>query len=64
MVLADVEHCCAEVKLVEELRDEDVHLQHVSHVFPLNIPEKYHLRNSFLLIIIYKMQHSQCFIKR
>jgi len=39
MVLADVEHCCAEVKLVEELGDEEVHLQHISHIFPLNLSE-------------------------
>ena len=39
VVLADVEHRGAEVELVEELRDEDVHLQHVRHVLPLNVPE-------------------------
>ena len=39
VVLADVEHRGAEVELVEELRDEDVHFQHVRHVLPLNVPE-------------------------
>ena len=39
MILADVEHRGAEVELVEELRDEDVHLQHVRHVLSLNVPE-------------------------
>ena len=39
VVLADVEHRGAEVELVEELRDEDVHLQHIGHVFPLNVSE-------------------------
>ena len=39
VVLADVEHRGAEVELVEELRDEDVHLQHVRHVLPLNVPK-------------------------
>ena len=38
VVLADVEHRGPKVKLVEELGDEDVHLQHIGHIFPLNIP--------------------------
>ena len=92
MVLADVEHCCTEVKLVEELPqmninsdclcfclclclclcsficicinftnlsvfvfvfhlgDEEVHLQHVSHIFPLNLS----VRNVFLKTIFVK----------
>ena len=29
-----------EVKLVEELSDENVHLQHIGHIFSLNVPEK------------------------
>ena len=39
MILTDVEHCGPQVELVEELSDEDVHLQHVGHVFPLHVPE-------------------------
>ena len=39
MILTDVEHCRPQVELVEELGDEDVHLQHVGHVFPLHVPE-------------------------
>ena len=39
MVLAYVEHCCTEVKLVEELSDENVHLEHVRDVLPLHVAE-------------------------
>ena len=33
------QHGCSEVKLVEELRDEDVHLEHVGHVLPLDVSQ-------------------------
>ena len=36
---ASIVKCLPEVKLVEELGDEYVHLQHIGHIFPLNIPE-------------------------
>ena len=39
VVLADVEHRGAEVELVEELRDEDVHFEHVGHVLPLDVSQ-------------------------
>ena len=33
------QHGGSEVKLVEELRDEDVHLEHVGHVLPLDVSQ-------------------------
>ena len=39
VVLTDVEHGGPQVELVEELGDEDVHLQHVGHVLPLHISQ-------------------------
>ena len=39
VVLADVEHCCTQIELVEELRDKDMHLQDVGHVLPLHITQ-------------------------
>ena len=39
VVLADVQHGGAQVELVEELRDEDVHLQHVGHVLALHVAQ-------------------------
>ncbi len=39
VVLADVEHGGAQVKLVEELGDEDVHLEHIGHVLALHVPQ-------------------------
>jgi len=39
MILADVEHRCSKVKLVKELSDEYMHVQHISNIFPLNFPE-------------------------
>ena len=33
------EHGCPEVELVEELRDEDVHLQHVRHVLAFDVTQ-------------------------
>ena len=33
------QHGGPEVELVEELRDEDVHLQHVGHVLTLHVPK-------------------------
>ncbi len=33
------EHGRSQVELVEELRDEDVHLQNVRHVFPLDVAQ-------------------------
>ena len=39
MILTDVQHCRPQVELVEELRDEDVHLEHVGHVLPLDVSQ-------------------------
>ena len=39
MILTDVEHCRPQVELVEELGDEDVHLQHVGDILSLDVPE-------------------------
>ena len=39
VVLTDVQHGGAQVELVEELRDEDVHLQHVGHVLALDVTQ-------------------------
>lgn len=33
------QHRCPEVKFVEKLCDENVHLQHVGHIFPLYVTE-------------------------
>ena len=33
------QHSGAEVELVEELRDEDVHFEHVRHILPLDFPQ-------------------------
>ena len=33
------QHGGSEVKLVEELRDEDVHFEHVGHVLPLDVSQ-------------------------
>ena len=33
------QHCGSEVKFVEELRDENVHLEHVGHVLPLDVSQ-------------------------
>ena len=33
------QHSGSEVKLVEELRDEDVHFEHVGHVLPLDVSQ-------------------------
>ena len=41
-----------EVKLVEELGDEDVHLQHVGYIFSLNVPEK---QSSYLFILVIEL---------
>jgi len=38
VVLADVEHRGPEVKLVEELGDENMHFKHIRNVFLLNVP--------------------------
>lgn len=37
MVLADIQHCGSQVKLVEELSDENMHLQHISHILLLYV---------------------------
>ena len=37
VVLTDVEHRRAQIKLVEELRDEDVHFEDVRYVLPLHV---------------------------
>jgi hypothetical protein len=39
VVLANVEHRSAQIKFVEELSDEDVHLQHVGHVLALDVSQ-------------------------
>ena len=39
VVLTDVEHGGPQVELVEELGDEDVHLQDVGDVFPLHVSQ-------------------------
>ena len=39
VVLADVEHRGAQVEFVEELRDEDVHLQDVGHVLAFHVAQ-------------------------
>ena len=33
------QHCCPQIKLVEELCDEDVHLQNIGHVLLLHFSE-------------------------
>jgi len=37
VVLANVQHCGSQVKLVEELSDENMHLQHISHILLLHV---------------------------
>lgn len=37
VILANVQHRGSQIKLVEELRDKDVHLKHISDIFSLNI---------------------------
>lgn len=39
MVLANVEHGGAQIKLVEELRDEDVHLQNVGDILAFDVAQ-------------------------
>ena len=36
------QHCCPEVVFVEELRDEDVHLEHVRHVLLFDVAQHVH----------------------
>ena len=33
------QHCCSQIEFVEELRDEDVHLEHVGDVLSLHVPQ-------------------------
>ena len=37
VILADVQHGCSQVKLVEEFRNENMHFQDICHVLPLNV---------------------------
>ena len=39
MIFANVEHGGAQIEFVEELRDENVHLQNVGHVLALHVPQ-------------------------
>ena len=39
VILTDVQHSGTQVKLVEELSNEDVHLQHICHILLLHVAQ-------------------------
>lgn len=49
VVLTDVQHSCSQIKLMEELCNENVHFENISDVLALHIPQ--HIDEPFKLAV-------------